>query len=359
MSHQRDLVHLLHGGDARRERHQRLGPLELDGPAVAGPAELGRLVAHDELESAALGQAPDEVPVRLVVLADVVVRVAARVALEAQPVLGHDLLDDVGGGLVLEDAHLARAVQQVGAVVAAHEQAAAAGAELGLQRDDVALEQRLGGLLVLGAEPDLELRADRERLVVDPVGLREGEDDRADVGQPQVVDDADLLDPVAMLLRDLGAVDQDAVERDVIAGGHQSSPGIVRSVPRAQAQRVVDAVGLGDRPPARRDRRTRGRRSTAASRRRARGARACRPWRAWWGSGSCSSPSRTRSMPSRPGRARGRPSPGAARRWGGRGRTGSSARPARTSAGRPSPSGRSRTAAPRLRLRRRRRSPSS
>ena len=146
-----------------------------------------------------------------------------------------DLLDDVGRGLVLEHAHLARAVQQVRPVVRVHRERAAAGAEHRLERDDVALEQRLRRLLLAGAEPDLELLADLERLRVDPLRLRERDADRADVGQPQVVDDADLLDPVAVLLRDLAAVDQDRVGRDVLArglAGHQSSVGIVSSEPR-------------------------------------------------------------------------------------------------------------------------------
>ena len=135
-----------------------------------------------------------------------------------EALLADDLLDDVGRGLVLEHADLAAAVQQVRAVVGVDDQRAAAGAERRLERDDVALEQDLRRLLLARAEPHLERLADAERLAVDALGLRERDAHRADVGEPQVVDDPDLLDPVAVLLRELAAVDDDLVGGDVLLG---------------------------------------------------------------------------------------------------------------------------------------------
>jgi hypothetical protein len=127
---QRDLFDLLAGGHPRAERAQRRRPLQRHRVIGYGLAEVrGRVVDH-ELEPDPLGQAPDEVPVSLVVLLHEVVRVPAGVAVRGKPRLLDDLLDDVAGGLVLERPRHPGADQSVRAVVASRQQLDAAGAEV-------------------------------------------------------------------------------------------------------------------------------------------------------------------------------------------------------------------------------------
>lgn len=230
----------------RAEGVQVLGVGELDVTLQLGRPELGLALAGDEeLEADPPRLAPHEVPVGLVVLEHEVERRPARLGRDAEAVLRADLLDDVRDRLVQERALLARAHHPVRLVVGAHHHRDAAGLEVGLDGDDLALEQRLRRAVLGRAELDLELGADLELGVVErlervALGLRLVADgDRAAVRQPEPVGDLDLVDGVRLDVLDLGSVDEDCEERDGDARGlgrHQVSRfGMLSWVPRRRA----------------------------------------------------------------------------------------------------------------------------
>jgi hypothetical protein len=161
-------------------------------------------------------QAPEEVPVGLVALLEELVDDARRLGLRAEPVLVRDLADHVAGRDLLEGARLALAVELVGLVVGTDRDDAALGRELGLDRGDLAFEDRLGRLLALRGDLDLDVLAELQRVAVDLVALGVGEPHQRHVGQGEAVDDLDLERQVPPRGIDHGAGDEDVDAGDVL-----------------------------------------------------------------------------------------------------------------------------------------------
>jgi hypothetical protein len=238
-----DLLDLLDGRDAGAERVEVVGVAELDRLGVGvGLLEFTPGVVDGELEADALREPPHELPVGLVVLEHEVERRAAAGGVDADPAVVADAPDDVRDRLVEERALLARAHHPVRAVIGAHDHRDAAGLEVGLDRDDLALEQLLGGGLLDRAELDHERLPDLEGGVVEllervALGLaRIADRDGAHVGQPQPVRDLDVADEVHVLRIELLTVDLDLEERGVLFRRHQVSiVGMVSWEPRRSA----------------------------------------------------------------------------------------------------------------------------
>jgi hypothetical protein len=176
-------------------------------------------------------QPRDEVPVGLRALLEELEDHARRGDLRRQARLAGDLAHHVGGRHLLEGPHLAHALQLVALVERADDDGRALLAELGLLRDDLALEDRLrrGARgrrgLDLDGGPDLELAEQG----VDLAAVRVREAHAGGVGQHEGVAHPDLGEQVLERLVERGPGDEDVDARDVLLGlgcptdRHQSS----------------------------------------------------------------------------------------------------------------------------------------
>ena len=149
-----------------------------------------------------------------------------------------DLLDDLGDARVLVGRVAPRAVERVRVVVAAGDDRDAVGAELGLDRGHLPLDERREQLGVGSAEADLDLGAHLERVRVDVLQPGVGHPDQEGVGEHQVVLDAHLLEQRRERRVEGLAGDQHLHAgdpgREAVDGGraHPSSVGIESTVPR-------------------------------------------------------------------------------------------------------------------------------
>ena len=233
-----DRLDLLDPGHPRPEAQQVLLPLELDRGPGAGPGGLEAQLAVLDVEAVAVGarEPRDQVPVGLRALLEELVHHRGRLHLGREAALAGDLAHDVRGGHLLEGPHLAHALELVALVEGADHELDALLAELGLERDDVALEDRRLRARLHGARLDLDLGADRElaHQGVDAIARRVRDPDRRRVRQRERVADADLDEQVAHLGAQLGPADEDADAGDVLgAAGHQlSSLGRLSARPR-------------------------------------------------------------------------------------------------------------------------------
>jgi hypothetical protein len=194
------------------------------------------VLLDDELEVVHRREPPAELPVRLHALLEELVDDAGRVQRPGRDAgLAADLADHVLGLLVLEGAADALAVELVALVVGAHGDDAVLLGELGLERDDLALEDRLDGRLLGLAHLDLDRLADGQQRVVDDRRVRVAQAYHGRVRLEQVVLHLHVEELRHQLLRELGAVDHDldAGRRVRVRVRHQpSTSGRESAVPR-------------------------------------------------------------------------------------------------------------------------------
>ena len=159
-----DLLNLLDRADPRPEREQVLAPGEAPfGDRLAGPAEVERLVHNEDLEVVEAGEAPQELPIGLVVLLDEPIgRVGPRLLDLAEREAGvvRQLPYDVGGGDVLIRPGSCRPVHALREVVAADDDLGSVASERGFEARDLALDDGCGRVRGQPGGFDLDLVAD-------------------------------------------------------------------------------------------------------------------------------------------------------------------------------------------------------